>query len=81
MFYSNYIFVAAGSDFQNEVITLTFGPNNLQQIANIEIEDDDVVESDESFNIVLSPGSSGLATLGSPNSAVVTITDNDGNNY
>jgi hypothetical protein len=67
----------AGSDYTAASGTLTFGAGVTSQTINVPITDDAVVESSETFTVGLS-GVSGGASLGSPATATVTITDNDG---
>lgn len=63
------------SDFAPIFRTLTFAPGETSKTVRILIIDDATVESDETFSVSLS-GVVG-STLGTPSSAVVTITDND----
>jgi hypothetical protein len=65
----------AGSDYTAASGTLTFNPGNTTKTFNITILDDILVEGDETVNLALS--SPVNATLGSPNTAVLTITDNE----
>jgi len=65
----------AGSDYTAASGTLTFNPGNTTRTFNITILDDAIFESPETVNLALS--SPGNATLGSPNTAVLTITDNE----
>lgn len=66
---------AEGSDFASNSGTLTFDASETSKTITANIVDDADVESSETFNIVLSSPSN--ATLGSPSSSVVTISDND----
>lgn len=64
-------------DYVNTSGTVTFGNGvTTPQTFNIPICDDATVESAETVNLALSNATGG-ATLGTPNSAVLTITDND----
>jgi len=63
----------AGSDYTAASGTLTFNPGNTTQTFNVTILDDAIFEGDETVNLALS--SPGNATLGSPGTAVLTITD------
>jgi hypothetical protein len=66
----------AGSDYTAVIRILTFGAGETSQTVTIPIRDDALHEGSETVNLTLSnPG--GGATLGSPTSAVLTITDND----
>jgi len=66
----------AGSDYTAVSGTLTFNPGNTTKTFNVTILDDAIFEGPETVNLALS--SPGNATLGSPNTAVLTITDNEG---
>lgn len=68
---------AAGSDYTSTSGTITWndGDGNSKTIS-IPITDDSAVEGDENFTVALS-NPTGPAGLGTPTSAVVTITDND----
>jgi hypothetical protein len=65
----------AGSDYNAASGTLTFSPGTITQTFNVNIIEDTVVESSETVNLKLMNPSN--ATLGSPYTAVLTITDND----
>ena len=48
---------------------------------DIPIVDDNILENDEDFNIIIVPGSlPGGVTRGNPGAATVTIVNDDGNN-
>jgi hypothetical protein len=67
----------AGSDYTAISATpLNFADGVTSQTFNIAILDDGTFEGNETFNVTLSTPTGG-ATLGTPSSAVVTITDND----
>ena len=67
----------ASSDYTSTIGLLTFvDGDNANQSFNIPILDDTVFEGDESFSINLSNVSGG-ATLGTNNSALITIIEND----
>lgn len=65
----------AGSDYTDRSGTLTFAPGETFQTFTIPITDDELFEPSESFQVSLS--SPANATLGTPGSSVVTITNND----
>jgi bacillopeptidase F len=66
----------AGPDYLSTTGVLHFADGETVQNIAVRIVDDTLYEADESLALVLSnPG--GGATLGWPNSAVLTITDND----
>jgi ribosomal protein L35AE/L33A len=68
----------AGKDYISvSGITLSWGNGDTgDKTFNINILDDSLVEGDETFNLTLSDPSGG-ATIGDPDTAVITITDND----
>jgi hypothetical protein len=67
---------SAGSDYTDETQIVNFAANQTQKTVDIPITDDSSVEADEMVLLSLSGASSG-ATIGSPSSATLTITDND----
>jgi hypothetical protein len=67
----------AGSDYTTASGTLSFAANELQKTFNVPITDDTAVESNETISLTLS-NPTGTAVLGSPNTATLTIQDNDG---
>ncbi len=82
----NYATVAGGTatggvscggavDYQNASGTLNFAAGVLSQTFNVSICDDASAETSETVNLALSSPTG--ATLGTPNTAVLTITDND----
>jgi hypothetical protein len=68
-------YATAGSDYTAASGTLTFNPGELSQTFNVDITDDSVYEGVETVNLALT--TPGNATLGSQNTAVLTITDNE----
>jgi len=64
------------SDFDNTPIAVDILPGDTTAIASIPIIDDTIVEGPESFDVVLTPGSSGVM-IGTPGQTEVTIIDND----
>jgi uncharacterized repeat protein (TIGR01451 family) len=65
-----------GGDFTPVSGTLTFGPGNTSTTITIPITRDDIVESNETFQVVLSNPRGG-ATLGTPSVTTVTIFEMD----
>src|SRR5882762_3312005 len=63
------------TDYTTTIGTLNFAVNETSKSFDVSIIDDVYVEGDENFNITLSNPVG--ATLGTPNPALVTITDND----
>ncbi len=66
----------AGSDYNNTPITVNFANGETAKTVNIPIIDDSVLETTETINLSLSNPSNGV-TIGSQNSAIVNIIDND----
>jgi Calx-beta domain/FG-GAP-like repeat/Fibronectin type III domain len=66
----------AGSDYTAVSQTVSFAAGETQKTVPVPITDDSMVESSETVQLSLSSPSTG-ATLGSPNSATLTIVDND----
>jgi Tol biopolymer transport system component len=64
------------SDFTAISRTLIFGAGETSKTVRIPVIDDLRIEGDETFDVTLSGPVN--TTIGSPNTAVVTITDNDG---
>ena len=67
---------AAGVDYVNTGGTVSFVNGEANKTFTVAICNDTVVEPSETFNVTLS-GATGGATLGTPATAVVTITDDD----
>ena len=65
----------AGSDYTTKSGTLTFNPGVTSQTISVPIQNDAAQETDETFTVKLSNASG--VTLGSPDTATVTIVDND----
>ena len=74
-----FIFITASSDYNAvEGNLLTFTPGvNVLCTTEIPIIDDNVLEDNQTFNVVLSTADSDI--LLDPSSATITIVDNDGN--
>ena len=66
----------AGSDYNNSPITVNFADGENSKTVTIPIIDDSILESNESINLTLANPTNG-ATIGTQNSAVVNIIDND----
>jgi hypothetical protein len=65
----------AGDDYTAISDTLTFAPGDTSGTFTVTILEDTIDETDEDLTVTLSNPVSG--TLGSPDSAILTITDND----
>ncbi len=65
----------ARCDFSTSVDTLTFAPGQTSKTFQIPIINDAWAEGDETFGVALDKVTG--ATLGSPSTAVITITDNE----
>jgi Calx-beta domain-containing protein len=66
---------SSDSDYDAVSGTLIFAPGETSKTITVFINDDDVAEAKEIFNVTLSQPSN--ANLGSPATAIVVITDND----
>jgi Calx-beta domain-containing protein/cadherin-like protein/Big-like domain-containing protein/uncharacterized protein DUF4214 len=66
----------AGSDYTAVSQTVTFNDGETSKTVNVPITDDLLNEPDETVNLTLS-NAGGSATLGSPATAVLTITNDD----
>jgi hypothetical protein len=66
---------SAGLDYTTAGATLTFSPGQISKTFSVSIADDTTVEPSETVNLALT--SPVNATPGSPNTAVLTIVDND----
>ncbi|TRU88111.1 MAG: hypothetical protein EWV76_09640 [Microcystis novacekii Mn_MB_F_20050700_S1] len=66
----------APSDYNNTPITVNFANGETTKNVTIPIIDDSVLETTETINLTLSNPSNGV-TIGSQNSAIVNIIDND----
>jgi hypothetical protein len=66
----------AGSDYTAASGTLTFGPGQLSRAITIAVEKDSIAEGIETFTVALSNPVGG-AKLGSPNTAAVSIFDEE----
>jgi len=67
---------AAGADYTGTSGTLSFGVNVTALSFSVPITNDTAIEGGESLLLILEGPTAG-ATLGSPSTAVLTITDND----
>jgi hypothetical protein len=65
----------AGSDYTATSGTLSFAANEMSKTFNVPITDDTTIESNETITLNLSSPSG--VTLGNPNTAVLTVVDND----
>ncbi|XP_065918601.1 sushi, von Willebrand factor type A, EGF and pentraxin domain-containing protein 1-like isoform X2 [Dysidea avara] len=70
---------ASKSDFVDTPITITISPGDTSALVFISIIDDEIVERNEVFDVVLQPQGNGV-TIGSPGQAEVMIVDDDGVN-
>jgi uncharacterized protein (TIGR03118 family) len=65
------------SDYEISLGTLTFNPGETSKTFRILVVNDNFVEGDETINLALSNPTGAGVGLGSPNTAEVTILDND----
>ena len=69
---------AAGSDYTSTTISVTFDPGSTMATVRVNINDDIVKESDESFNVTVSTTDPNV--LIKNDTATVIILDNNGGN-
>ena len=74
--YSLHIYTLA-SDFDDTIRNVTISPGDTSAVVSIPIIDDNIVEGDERFDVVLQPQGNEF-TIRSPGQAVVVITNDDG---
>ena len=66
----------AGSDYTAIIMSVTFEAGSTRATVNVQITDDNVVESEEDFTAVLSSSESNVMI--GENTATVSVLDNDG---
>ena len=66
----------AGSDYTAITMSVTFESGSTRATVNVQITDDNVVESEEDFTAVLSSSESNVMI--GENTATVSVLDNDG---
>lgn len=66
----------AGSDYQTSTGTLVFAPGVIRQTISIPLVNDAIVESPETFNVVIENPKGGASLL-APRTGTITITDDD----
>ena len=66
----------AGGDYASGSSTLVFAPAETSKTITLNVNDDDLLEGAETFNVTLSNTTGAGAVVGSPGVAVVTVTDN-----
>ncbi len=67
---------SAGSDYNSSTITVNFAPGEISKVISIPIVNDSLAEPVETINLSLS-NPTGNASLGTQNSAILSITDDD----
>jgi len=65
------------SDFVDTAVTITISPGDTSAVVSIPIIDNDIVEGNERFDVVLQPQGNGVTT-GSSGQATVVIINDDG---
>ena len=81
----HYIIGSTASDEDidsTQMLLASFGPNDITSVVNVSIVDDNIVEDQEIFQLLLvvpSPAENIGITAGSPHVANAVILDNDGN--
>lgn len=68
----------SGGDYVQSSSTLVFAPNEVSKTITFNVNDDDLLEGPETFNVTLSDVTGTGAVVGSPGVAVMTIVDNQG---
>jgi Domain of unknown function (DUF4394)/Calx-beta domain len=68
---------AAGSDYTPSSGTVTFADGEASKDVPILVSDDGSIEGAETFTVTLSSPGGGVASLGDPTAATVTLSDND----
>ncbi|MFM6550077.1 MAG: Calx-beta domain-containing protein, partial [Microcystis panniformis] len=63
-------------DYQNTPITVNFADGEITKTVNIPIVNDNLIEGNETVNLTLTNSTNG-ATIGTQNTATLTIVDND----
>lgn len=66
----------SGTDFDNAAQVVNFAPGETSKILTIPINDDSLVEGNETVNLTLT-NPTGNATIGTQSAATLTIVDND----
>ena len=74
---ANGLTATEGSDFVFNDQTVVFQPGQTQQTRSVVVENDFAVESIEFFNVVLT-STDGNVEIGSPDTTIISIVDNDG---
>ena len=78
LFHLTTVTVFAGEDFKQQVISVIIPPGVSTQLLTVNITDDNIVEYDETFRLVLVSVSNCGVIIGNYNNSEVIITDNDG---
>ena len=68
----------AGEDFEQQRFSVFIPPGVSSQLATVNITDDNIVEFDETFRLLLVSVSNCGVTIGNHNASEVIIADNDG---
>ena len=76
---SENILIAADLDYESLAGTIVvFQPEDTDRTIHIKIINDDIVESDEQFQLQLSPNKDEHVCLNQSNTATITIQNDDG---
>ena len=72
-------YVGGGVDYNSGPYTVQFDVGVTRSLFHVSINDDDILESDETFNLNINPSSlPNRVTIDEHNQTAVTILDNDG---
>ena len=79
---SSNCFAVGGSDFSLNPLSLTFPANSTYQNGTVEIIDDNILEKTEQFSLLV-VSNTDMMDKGAnfTGDAIITILDNDGENY
>jgi len=81
-FVHSFFVIGANKDYFSGPYYIVFTAGMTEAVFNITVNDDDILEGTETFNITINPSSlPNNVTIGGLDEAVVTIVDNDGEFY
>ena len=65
-------------DYQSGPYTVLFPAGKVHEFLHIPVHGDDILEGDESFNVIIIKTSFSPVTIGNPNQIKVSIIDDEG---
>ena len=81
-FVLSFFLIGANEDYSSGPYHIFFPAGMTEAVFNISMNDDDILEEIETFNIIINPSSlPNNVKIGAVDEAVVTILDNDGEFY